>query len=64
MGDEADARLNGECCEYCGMYIGNAVGDPRYCSDECAINSGAVTDPAGYSGWKEAACSQLNKSEK
>lgn len=61
MSVETNSRLNGECCEHCGMYIGKAVGYPKYCSEECEINSGAVTDPRGYSGWKENVADKLNK---
>jgi len=35
MGDIADMMLDGELCEQCGEYLGDAVGYPR-CCDSCA----------------------------
>jgi hypothetical protein len=36
MGDIADAMLNGELCEGCGVHLpGEAPGHPRYCSKQC-----------------------------
>jgi len=32
MGDIADSIIDGVLCEWCGEYIGNAVGYPRKCS--------------------------------
>lgn len=33
MGEIADSMINGEFCEECGCYIGEATGYPRKCSD-------------------------------
>lgn len=42
MGDIADAMINGEMCEMCGVPLeGEAYGIPRYCSAECADDRGA-----------------------
>ncbi|KKP51586.1 MAG: hypothetical protein UR43_C0019G0029 [candidate division TM6 bacterium GW2011_GWF2_33_332] len=32
MGEIADSMINGEFCQSCGEYIGNATGYPRHCS--------------------------------
>lgn len=34
MGEIADAMLNGDLCEVCGIYIGEGDGYPRLC-DGC-----------------------------
>lgn len=45
MGEIADAMLNGELCEGCGVFIpGEAEGIPRYCSVQCAKDRGASVD--------------------
>lgn len=36
MGEVAEMMLDGTLCEGCGEYIGDPVGFPQYCSDECA----------------------------
>lgn len=37
MGEIADAMINGELCEMCGVPLGGeATGYPRYCSVKCA----------------------------
>lgn len=42
MGEIADAMINGELCEMCGVALdGDAPGYPRYCSLECAQDRGA-----------------------
>lgn len=42
MGEIADAMINGEMCEMCGVPLsGEAGGFPRYCSKECAKDRGA-----------------------
>ena len=33
MGEIADAMIDGELCQECGVYIGPATGYPRSCSD-------------------------------
>ena len=33
MGDMADDIIDGIFCEQCGVYLGDAVGYPRTCSD-------------------------------
>lgn len=33
MGDIAELMLLGVLCEYCGCYVGEPVGYPRYCED-------------------------------
>ena len=33
MGEIADSMINGECCQSCGVYLGEETGYPRYCSD-------------------------------
>jgi len=35
MGEMADYMLNGDDCEWCGVYLGEGPGYPRKCSD-CA----------------------------
>jgi len=35
MGEIADAMINGELCEQCGVYLGPGEGYPRLC-DSCA----------------------------
>lgn len=35
MGEVADMMIDGEMCQYCGDFIGDAVGYPRSC-DDCA----------------------------
>lgn len=32
MGEIAEAMLEGELCETCGVYMGDGVGYPRQCS--------------------------------
>ncbi len=32
MGEYADMRINGECCESCGEYMGRSIGYARYCA--------------------------------
>lgn len=47
VGEIADAMINGELCECCGMYIeGDAPGYPRYCSEQCARDRKAEYIPA------------------
>lgn len=42
MGEIADAMINGEMCEACGVPLGGeSYGIPRYCSTECADDRGA-----------------------
>lgn len=38
MGDIADMMLDGTLCECCGVYVGEAVGHPRYCSKQCRLD--------------------------
>jgi len=38
MGDIADAMLNGDLCELCGVYLGVGDGYPR-CCDACEAKS-------------------------
>ena len=33
MGEIAEMHLDGTLCERCGVYLGQPVGYPRYCSD-------------------------------
>ena len=35
MGEIADAMINGELCEHCGVYLGPGNGYPRVC-ESCA----------------------------
>lgn len=45
MGEVADAMLNGEDCEMCGIFLGGeSPGYPRYCSIQCADDRGASHD--------------------
>jgi len=49
MGEIADAMINGELCEQCGVYIGAGDGYPRLCAG-CAEEDGvdAITrEPSG-----------------
>lgn len=42
MGEIADAMIEGDLCEGCGMALdGEGYGIPRYCSKECADDRGA-----------------------
>jgi hypothetical protein len=42
MGEIADAMINGEDCEMCGVFLdGQSPGYPRYCSLSCAQDRGA-----------------------
>lgn len=43
MGEIAEMMLDGTLCEGCGVYLeGDGEGIPRYCSDECARDRGAL----------------------
>ncbi|QEH79908.1 hypothetical protein EIK56_17925 [Sphingomonas sp. C8-2] len=44
MGEYADMMLDGILCEGCGSYIDDAGGEgfPRYCSNQCARDRGAL----------------------
>lgn len=43
MGEIAEAMLEGDLCEGCGVYIDDdARGFPRYCSRECAEGRGVL----------------------
>lgn len=44
MGEYAEMMLDGTMCECCGAYIeaGDAEGFPRYCSNQCAKDRGAL----------------------
>lgn len=44
MGEYADMMLDGTLCECCGTFIDfdDAPGFPRYCSNQCARDRGAV----------------------
>ena len=45
MGEIANAMLNGELCEMCGVPIECMDYDvPMYCSEECANDRGASLD--------------------
>jgi hypothetical protein len=37
MGEMAEYIINGDDCNYCGVYIGNGEGHPRSCVD-CVNN--------------------------
>lgn len=52
MGDIADAMLNGELCEMCGVFLdANPPGHPQYCSPQCAKDrNGVYTPVTGHSG--------------
>lgn len=41
MAEIAEAMIGGEMCEGCGVYLGEAVGYPQYCSEACAKMRGA-----------------------
>jgi hypothetical protein len=41
MGEIAEMMLEGELCECCGEYLGEATGHPGYCSAKCARDRGA-----------------------
>lgn len=41
MGELADAIIDGESCQMCGVPIEHGEGFPTYCSVECAKNHGA-----------------------
>lgn len=42
MGEIAEMMVNGDLCEMCGSVLpGEGQGFPRYCSAECADDSGA-----------------------
>lgn len=43
MGEIADAMINGETCEMCGVYLDygeEPMGIPMYCSEQCARDRG------------------------
>lgn len=43
MGEIADAMVNGEMCEMCGVYLDygeEPMGIPMYCSSTCAADRG------------------------
>lgn len=44
MGEIADMMLDGTLCEGCGEYLGEGMGFPDYCSDECASKCKATRD--------------------
>lgn len=33
MGEISDSMISGECCQSCGVYLGEETGYPRHCSD-------------------------------
>lgn len=33
MGDIADSIIEGEFCQFCGCYLGDAVGYPQSCAE-------------------------------
>lgn len=35
MGEIAEAMLDGTLCSTCGVYVGDPVGFPQYCSTTC-----------------------------
>jgi len=39
MGEIAEMMLNGEVCQGCGGFMGEALGYPGYCSKQCAGES-------------------------
>lgn len=41
MGEIADAMLEGDLCEMCGIPLEGGFGIPGYCSKECARDRGA-----------------------
>lgn len=44
-GEIAEMMLDGTLCECCGEYIGDGdSGYPRYCSEQCARDRGAITE--------------------
>ncbi len=45
MGEIAEMMLDGTLCEGCGEFIGNNVGYPQYCSDQCAADRGLSLKP-------------------
>jgi hypothetical protein len=51
MGEIADAMLEGDLCEMCGVALdGEGYGIPRYCSNQCAKDRGfdyRASDGAG-----------------
>lgn len=54
MGDIADAMLNGDLCEMCGLPLMSEedYGIPMYCSLECAKKRGAdISQVAGTEDW-------------
>ena len=49
MGEIADAMINGETCEMCGVYLDygdEPMGIPMYCSISCAIDRGVPREEA------------------
>lgn len=42
MGEYADMMLDGSHCVACGVYIGDAVDFPQYCSKRCERERGVV----------------------
>lgn len=49
MGEIADAMLNGDFCEMCGVSLDNdEMGIPMYCSKECAKDRGVEPEDIKY----------------
>lgn len=46
MGEISDMMLEGDLCECCGAYIDDEGGSgfPRYCSEQCARDRGALPE--------------------
>ena len=49
MGEIAEAMINGEMCEMCGVYLKeNNMGIPMYCSESCAANRDVPKEERKY----------------
>lgn len=44
MGEYADAIIEGDSCQMCGVPVHHGEGFPTYCSVECAKDHGASKD--------------------
>lgn len=55
MGEVADAMLNGDVCEMCGVYLENdpEMGIPMYCSEDCARDRGVPEEDIEFRIGKE-----------
>lgn len=54
MGEIAEAMLNGELCQMCGVYMGDSCGHPRTCGD-------CLTDQRALPPFEKVRCEKCGK---